>query len=320
MKREKVKVGLLGVGLDTYWKQFDELLSRLVGYQESISSQINVMDAEVVNVGMADTPEKAKQSALLLKQADVEIVFLYISTYALSSTILPIAQIVNKPIVMLNVQPTSRIDYSFVNSMSDRGKMTGEWLAHCQACSVPEFASVFNRAGIKYDIITGYLSDKLVWEEVNSWIEASRVVYGLRNNRLGILGHYYCGMLDVYTDVTRLSATFGTHVEMLEMCELKALRDEVTDREIDEKLKEFHENFKVSLSCETAELMRAAQTSVALDKLVKSHQLTAMAYYYEGFQGNVYENIVTSVIPGNTLLTGYGIPIAGECEVKMRKQ
>ena len=135
MKREKVKVGLLGVGLDTYWKQFDELLSRLVGYQESISSQINVMDAEVVNVGMADTPEKAKQSALLLKQADVEIVFLYISTYALSSTILPIAQIVNKPIVMLNVQPTSRIDYSFVNSMSDRGKMTGEWLAHCQACS-----------------------------------------------------------------------------------------------------------------------------------------------------------------------------------------
>ena len=109
MKREKVKVGLLGVGLDTYWKQFDELLSRLVGYQESISSQINVMDAEVVNVGMADTPEKAKQSALLLKQADVEIVFLYISTYALSSTILPIAQIVNKPIVMLNVQPLSLI-------------------------------------------------------------------------------------------------------------------------------------------------------------------------------------------------------------------
>ena len=92
-------------------------------------------------------------------------------------------------------------------------------------------------------------------------------------------------MLDVYTDVTRLSATFGTHVEMLEMCELKALRDEVTDREIDEKLKEFHENFKVSLSCETAELMRAAQTSVALDKLVKSHQLTAMAYYYEDFKG-----------------------------------
>ena len=122
MTREKVKVGLLGVGLDTYWKQFDGLLTRLLSYQDSISSQIGAMDAEVINVGMVDTPEKARQSAMFLKQADVEVVFLFISTYALSSTILPVAQVIGKPIVMLNVQPTSAIDYAFVNSMSDRGR------------------------------------------------------------------------------------------------------------------------------------------------------------------------------------------------------
>lgn len=316
MLQEKVKIGLLGVGLDTYWGQFEGLLPRLLSYQDQIGAGIEAMNAEVINIGMVDSPQKAVEGALLLKQADVEVVFLFISTYALSSTILPVAQQVGKPIVILNIQPTSAIDYKKINSMGDRGRMTGEWLAHCQACSVPEFASVFNRTGIKYNIVTGYLADDFVWKEIASWVDAARVVVGMRNNRLGILGHYYCGMLDVYTDVTRQSATFGTHVELLEMCELKALRDGVTQEELVGKLVEFNEKFDVDASCEPEELERAARTSAALDKLVEARHLGSMAYYYEGFQGNDYENIVTSVIAGNTLLTGYGVPVAGECEVK----
>ena len=194
--------------------------------------------------------------------------------------------------------------------------MTGEWLAYCQACSIPEFACVLNRADIRYDIVSGYLDDPEVWKEINSWILAAKAVKGMRENRLGILGHYYCGMLDVYTDVTMQSVAFGTTVEQLEMCELKAYRDEVTDEELRAKLVEFGRAFDVSDECGQAELDRAARTSVALDRLVKAHGLTSMAYYYEGMSGNDYENIVTSMIVGNTLLTGRGIPVAGECEIK----
>jgi L-arabinose isomerase len=310
------KIGLFGIGLDTYWPQFEGLLERLKGYQKQIADRMAEFGAEVIDVGLVDSPEKAREAADYLKKNDVEIVFLYVSTYALSSTVLPIAQKLKCPIIILNIQPVAAIDYESFNQLGDRGKMTGEWLSHCQACSAPEIANVFNRAGIGYEFVTGYLGEQAVWDDIQAWIESANVAAVMRNNRLGVLGHYYGGMLDVYTDLTKQSATFGTHIELLEMCELKKYRDEVIDAEVEEKIKEFHSTFEVVEACEQFEIERAARTSVALDKLVEAHNLGSMAYYYEGEAGNEYENIVTSVIAGNTLLTGRNIPVAGECEVK----
>jgi L-arabinose isomerase len=311
-----INVGFFGIGLDTYWGQFEGLLDNLKKYQGQIKKTIESFGVNVVDVGMVDNPERARLAAKELKAGDVEIVFLYVSTYALSSTVLPIAQQVKVPIVILNLQPVAQLDYEGFNQLKDRGLMTGRWLEHCQSCSVPEIASLFNRSGIKYDFVTGYLQDKEAWTKVEAWAEAAKVAAAMRNNRLGVLGHYYGGMLDVYTDLTKQSATFGTHIELLEMCELKKYRDEVTDTEVALKVQEFRTVFDVVQECEPAEIIRAAETSVALDKLVKTHNLGALAYYYEGESGNDYENIVTSVIAGNTLLTGKNIPVAGECEVK----
>jgi len=311
-----MKIGLFGIGLETYWPQFDGLLSRLEGYLYQIKSRIEGMDVTVVDAGMVDSPEKARKAADYLTSENIDIVFLYISTYALSSTVLPVAQRLQKPVILLNIQPVPAIDYEKLNNMGDRGDMTGEWLAHCQACSIPEIACVFNRANIYYDIVSGYLTDEETWKEIAEWVEAAKVKHVLSRSRMGILGHYYGGMLDVYTDLAELSATFGTHIEMVEMCELKAIRDMVTKEDVNQKIDEFRNEFDVISECEEAEIARAARTSAALDQLVAARRIDALAYYYEGTSGNDYEDIVTSVIAGNTLLTGKGIPVAGECEVK----
>src|ERR1700709_569120 len=314
--KKKINIGLFGVGLDTYWPQFVNLKDKLLGYQKTIAEKLETYEVHVIDAGLVDSPTKAIEAADFLKKGDVEIVFLFISTYALSSTVLPIAQRLKVPVVLLNLQPAAAIDYAAFNKLGDRGKMTGEWLGYCQACSVPEIASVFNRTNITYDIVSGYLQEAAAWDEIENWVDAARVVNVMRNNRMGILGHYYNGMLDVYSDTTRHSTTFGTHIELLEMCELKELRDKVSPKEIETKLAEFNEMFDVSEECAPLELERAAQTSVAMDKLTAAHNLGSLAYYYEGANGNEYENIVTSVIAGNTLLTGKNIPVAGECEVK----
>lgn len=310
------KVGLFAIGLDTYWDQFEGLYDRLKGYKQIIKDKIEERGGNVVDAGLIDTSEEARKAGDILKKNNVDVVFLYVSTYALSSTVLPVAQRVGVPIIILNLQPTSSIDYEAFNSLGDQGKMTGEWLANCQACAVPEIANVFNRSDIHYEFVTGHLEDETAWKEIEGWIDAAKVSHIMKNSNLGVLGHYYGGMLDVYTDLTQQSAVFGTHLELVEMCELRKLRDETTSQEVKDKIDEFNKLFEVSSECEEAELERAARTSIALDKLVDTHKLGTLAYYYEGTQGNEYENIVTSVIAGNTLLTGKNVPVAGECEIK----
>lgn len=312
----KTKIGLFGIGLETYWPQFEGLKDRLVGYQQQIAKRVGECDVDLVDAGLVDSPNKARDAASLFRQEEADLIFLYVSTYALSSTVLPVVQEVKVPVVVLNLQPVSQLDYEKFNSLGDRGLMTGVWLEHCQSCCAPEIACVFNRARVPYHLVTGHLQDDEAWSEIQSWIAAAKVAVGMRKNRVGVLGHYYSGMLDVYSDLTQQSTAFGTHFELLEMCQLHKLRKAVSGDELDLKLHQLRREFKVAIECDADELARAAKTSCALDALVEEHSLGSLAYYYESEDGCEYREIVTSVIPGQTLLTGHGVPVAGECEIK----
>jgi len=310
-------VGLFGIGLDTYWPQFEGLHQRLMGYTLRVAERLANTGIRVVNLGLVDSPEKAESAGHSFRQQDVDLIFLYATTYALSSTVLPVVRRAKVPVILLNLSPTAAIDYKSFNQMADRTKMTGEWLAHCQACPVPEIANVFRRCRIPFFQVTGILeNDPVAWNEITSWIEAGRVAHTMEHNRLGVMGHYYGGMLDVYSDLTQHSAYFGGHIEILEVDELADLRRKVSGQEISDRVQYFHDTFDVQPDCLPAELERAARTSVALDRLVEIHKLGSLAYYYKGIQSSENEDAISSIILGTSLLTARGIPVAGECEIK----
>jgi L-arabinose isomerase len=312
-----LRIGLFSIGLDAYWPQFAGLKQRLEEYNSIVEKRLTRSDVEVVNVGMIDNPVKALEAGHTLRQADVDLIFLHVTTYALSSTVLPVVQRAKVPVIVLNLQPAAAIDYRSFNALRDRTKMTGEWLAHCCACAMPEIASVFSRAKVQFHQVTGMLhDDPECWNEIDSWIDAARVAHVMFHNRLGLMGHYYCGMLDIYTDLTRQCASFGGHMELIEVDELAALRTEVSESQIKDRVALFHETFDVQPDCSTEELARAARTSAALDRLVNIHDLGSLAYYYKGTGNAANEDAISSIILGNSLLTARGIPVAGEYEVK----
>src|SRR5277367_3493403 len=130
------------------------------------------------------------------------------------------------------------------------------------------------------------------------------------------MGHYYGGMLDVATDITQICITFGTHIEMLEVDELSGLRASVSDEEAAARVHHIRKHFDVQPDCPENELIRAARTSVALDRFVAMHDLQSHAYYYKGSGNEANEDTMSSIILGTSLLTARHIPVAGEYEVK----
>ena len=312
-----LRIGLFGIGLNTYWPQFEGLKERLEGYLEQVAGKLAKDGVEICNAGLVDSPERAVEAGSFFRRSEVDIVFLHVTTYALSSTVLPVMQRAKVPVVIMNLQPGEAIDYEAFNKLGDRTKMTGDWLAWCSACPVPEIANAFKRAGIDFHQVTGTLLEgDPVWNEVEEWIEAARVAHTMANNRLGLLGHYYNGMLDIYTDLTAQLACFGGHMEILEVEELAAIRRDISQAAVDAKLAEFQNTFDIQSDVLPDELLRAARTAVALDQLVEKHRLGSMAYYYMGSGSDENEDVMTSVILGNSLLNGRGVPVAGEYEVK----
>ena len=310
------KIGLFGIGLEAYWEQFDGLKIRLDGYLQQVQDSMCHIHPHIVNAGMIDTIDKAFEAGILFRTEDVSLIFLYTGTYALSATVLPVVQHAKVPVIILNLSPEAAIDYDAVNSSGDRTAMTSEWLAYCGACPVPEIANVFRRTDIAFHQVTGMLRDKEAWIEIEEWITAAKVAHTMRYNRLGAMGHYYSGMLDIYTDLTLQYKYFGGHIQMIEVDELSALRKTISHNSIRKRVQLFYSTFDVQQDCTEQALSEAAATSLALDSLIEKYKLGSLAYYYKGTGNEANEHTMSSIILGTSLLTARGIPVAGEYEIK----
>ncbi len=308
-RKVPVPVGVFGIGLQAYWAQFPGLKERLEGYQKSVEDRVAAFGLRVISAGLVDTAERAQQAGSLFAREEIVLSLCYVGTYATSSQVLPVVQKAHKPVLVLNLQPVDALDYENTD--------TGEWLANCSACCVPEISNAFTRASVDFRVVTGTLfNDDVAWREIRQWCEAAQVAAQLNRGRVGFLGHTYPGMLDMVSDFTSVQAQTGVHVEILEMCDLAERVKSVSESQVEEKLAAAGELFQLAESVKPEDLNWAARVAVGLDSLVEDFRLDGLTYYYRGSDGNEYERLGAGLILGNTLLTARGIPASGEGDLK----
>lgn len=333
----KTKIGLYSCGNKPYWAQFPGLKDRMIEYGKFIEKKLSDIEGiEVCNFGLVDSFELGQAAGGYFNAKGVSLIFCHVATYSPSSNVLPVHQICNAKTVVLNLQPSIKINYAKTD--------TGEWLAHCNACAVPEICNALSRGLIDYELINGLLGldytpaisvteertahrpeAKRAWAQIEEWCKAAHVVNGLRGSRFGFLGNYYDGMLDMYSDFTLLQRTFGIDLKILEMCDVKKRYDTVTEGEVREKRKQIERLFLIGGDSSAAkearkpteeQLNHAAKVACAQQKTVDAFGLNALSYYYHGYDGGEYESIQSGFIVGNSLLTANNVPCAGEADIK----
>jgi L-arabinose isomerase len=332
---KRARIGLYSAGLHAYWDQFPGLRDRLTDYGRFIEQRLSAW-GEVHNFGLVDTEGSGREAGEWLQARNVDIVFCHSATYSTASTVLPVHQMCSAPAVVLNMQPTARLDY-------DR-TTTGEWLAHCGACPVPEYSNAFERARIPFRVVNGLLGLESTpaisltnettslrpeavraWCEIEAWARAAGAARTFKHSRFGFLGNTYGGMLDLYSDLTMVQAQTGLHLEVLEIGDLQRLVDDVTAGQIAAKRDEVAAMFDISDDSPSDPIARrptdeqmewSCRVAAAQERLVREFDLDALTYYYHGAPDSAEERLQAGFIVGHSLLTARGIPCAGEGDLK----
>ncbi|WP_046504228.1 L-fucose/L-arabinose isomerase family protein [Streptomyces odonnellii] len=302
------RIGLVAGGLGAYWPQFPELLPQLRRSAARVTERMREFDAEVVDVGFISDAQEGAEAAEKLRAADCDLIVGFLTTYMTATMLVPVAQRAGAPVLLINLQPTPSMDHASFD--------TGQWLAYCGACPLPEMANAFERVGVPFRSVSGHLEDERAWARIGRWIRAAGVRSVLRNGRHGLMGHLYPGMYDVSTDLTMVPASLGGHVEVLEFDDLRVRVEQVGDGELAAKLHETREVFELADSVAEDDLRWAARVSAGLDRLVADFDLDSLAYYHRGLDAEIHERLGAGMILGSSLLTARGVPACGEYELR----
>ncbi len=103
-----LRVALCGIGLEAYWDQFPTLKPQLQGYLAKVAGRLSRPGVELIKLGLVDSYRRAREAGIQCRQANSDILFLYVTTYALSNTVLPLVLRAGVPVIVLNLHRMQR--------------------------------------------------------------------------------------------------------------------------------------------------------------------------------------------------------------------
>ena len=272
-EKTRARIGLLPTGHSYYWDQFPRLKTMGMSMYDGLRRMLEPM-ADIVAPELVDTPEKARAAGALFAGEEVDMVLVFPFGYTPSMDMLPAVHNLDVPIRLLNAHEDRFYNYPTAD--------TTEYLHHEGVCCIPEFAGALVSINRKFRVRTGSFDDVRLHRELQADFDGAAAAHAFRKLNFGVIGQTYTGMTDMPIDEHRLLRATG---RMLVRPEVEAIDNafaQVTDAELEETFAYFREVFEVDSTVTNDHMHFSAQVSVAFDKVIRKHDISAFGYYWWG--------------------------------------
>ena len=252
---------------------------------------MQALDCDVVDVGFISDAEDGARAAEQLRVAGCDLIVGFLTTYMTASMLVPIAQRSGAPVLLINLQPTEAMDHATFD--------TGQWLAYCGACPLPEMANTFLRLGVPFRSVSGLPRGRAGLGQDRPLDQGGRRARRPAHRPARADGAPLPRACSTCRPTSRWSPpTSAATWRSLEFDDLRVRVSAVTDAQVDERMALAREVFELDDTVQDEDFRWAAQVSVGLDRLAADFGLDSLAYYHRGLEGEQHERLGAGHDPG----------------------
>ena len=303
------KIGFFSIGLNVYWDQFKGLEETVKRHSASIEEIISGK-SELISAGLVDSYDKAVTAGELFRKENADLVFCYCATYSPSSNVLPVFRNYKVPVVVLNLQSKPQIDYSGIHDI-------GTWLGDLSCAGAPEVTAALLKSNIRYDCIVGSIEeDPDVTKEIEQWCIAANAARRTRYGKIGLLGHPYPGMMDLYVDETKLMNKIGFYSEFLELHQIRNALKDVSQEECEQFGEYVKTHFELQVPTDTEDFDTLCRIGAATMRMAKDAGVDAIAHHYAGEETGEFSDIIAPINVIFSVMIDHGITCCVEGDEK----
>ncbi len=264
----RIRVGLLPLYIKLYDDLIPSLRDRLEPFYQKIAGRLEQEGLEVLQTEFCRVESEFAGAVRQFEQQGADCIITLHMAYSPSLESVEVLTKTALPIIVLDTTETFSFDFK-----QNPDEINYNHGIH----GVMDLCSLLRRNGKPYAICAGHWQNSDVISRTVGFARAARAAGALKRMRVGSCGGSFAGMGDFLISGEELRQRFGAELETADPAELCAIRDSVTEEEIEHEMVHSRDRFEIPEPLDEACFRLNTKACLTVRKWAERHQLGAFS-------------------------------------------